>query len=157
MKQEQSEILNKLGKDAGFKVPDGYFDEFNDRMLEMLPEVEITNVEAKPSLWITIRPYVYMAAMFAGVWCMMKVFNVFNSNISAEQRVSEIATSIYMDNNADEFMMSGGASDYDIMSYEDSIMMDTEVAPWLLTLSQLLTNHEKTIYNINNCDCRSGC
>lgn len=126
MKQEESEILNKLGKDAGFKVPDNFFEDFNARMEQMLPEVEITNVDAKPSLWVTIRPYVYMAAMFAGVWCMMKVFNGFNHNISAEQRVSEIATSIYMDNNADEFIMSGGASDYDIMSYEDSVMMDSE-------------------------------
>lgn len=129
MKQEQSEILSKIGKDSGFKVPEGYFEEFNERMVQMLPEVEITDVDAKPSLWVTIRPYVYMAAMFAGVWCMMKVFNGFNKNISVEQRVSEIATSIYMDNNADEFIMSGGASDFDIMSYEDSVLMDSEATP----------------------------
>lgn len=129
MKQEKSEILDRIGKDSGFKVPEGYFDEFNSRMAQMLPEVEITNVDAKPTLWVTIRPYVYMAAMFAGVWCMMKVFNGFNHSISAEQRVSEIATEIYQDNNADEFIMSGGATDYDIMTYEDSVMMDTEFEP----------------------------
>ncbi len=129
MKQEKSEILDRIGKDSGFKTPEGYFDEFNSRMTAMLPDVEITKVDEKPSLWVTVRPYLYMAAMFAGVWCMMKVFTGFKQNISTEQRVSEIATGIYMDNNADEFIMSGGASDYDIMTYEDSVMMDTEIEP----------------------------
>ena len=127
MKHEESEILNKIGRDAGFRIPEGYFDDFNSRMKDMLPEVEITEVDQKPTLWVTIRPYLYMAAMFAGVWCMMKVFNVFNQNISAEQRVSEVATRISLDNNADEFIMSGGASDYDIMTYEDSVMMDEDM------------------------------
>ncbi|MBO4871430.1 MAG: hypothetical protein J5565_05555 [Muribaculaceae bacterium] len=124
MKQEESEILKQIGKDPGFKIPENYFDDFNARMMDLLPEVEITEVDNKPSLWVTVRPYIYMAAMFAGVWCMMKVFTHFNQNISAEQRVSEVATGIYIDNNADEFIMSGGASDYDIMSYEDSVLMD---------------------------------
>ena len=127
MKHEESEILNKIGRDAGFRVPEGYFDDFNSRMKDMLPEVEITEVDQKPTLWVTIRPYLYMAAMFAGVWCMMKVFNVFNQSVSAEQRVSEVASSINIDNNADEFIMSGGASDYDIMTYEDSVMMDEDM------------------------------
>ncbi len=124
MKSEESEILDKLGRDPGFRVPEGYFEAFNERMAGMLPEVEVTEVDTPPTLWMKVRPYVYMAAMFAGVWCMMKVFNVFNQNISAEQRVSEVASGIYMENNADEFIMSGGASDYDIMTYEDSVMMD---------------------------------
>ena len=124
MKSEESEILDKLGRDPGFRVPEGYFEAFNERMTGMLPEVEVTEVDTPPTLWMKVRPYVYMAAMFAGVWCMMKVFNVFNQNISAEQRVSEVASGIYMENNADEFIMSGGASDYDIMTYEDSVMMD---------------------------------
>ena len=126
MKQEKSEILDRLGKDSGFKIPEGYFEDFNTRMAAMLPEVEITEVDSKPSLWVTVRPYLYMAAMFAGVWCMMKVFGGFKQNISTEQRVSEIATGMYMENNADEFIMSGGASDYDIMTYEDSVNIDMQ-------------------------------
>ncbi|MBQ7691439.1 MAG: hypothetical protein IJT30_09685 [Muribaculaceae bacterium] len=126
MKNEESEILNRFGRDAGFRVPEGYFDDFNERMAAMLPEVEITEVDTKPTLWVRLRPYLYLAAMFAGVWCMMKVFNGFNQNISTEQRVSEVASGIYMENNADEFIMSGCASDYDIMTYEDSVMMDEE-------------------------------
>lgn len=126
MKNEQNEILNKLGKDPGFRVPEGYFDSFAEQMLDKLPEVEITEVESKPSMWMRVRPYVYMAAMFAGVWCMMHVFNGLNTSVSGEQRVSELSKQLQEGDNADEFIMSGAASDYDIISYEDSVNMDLE-------------------------------
>ena len=108
--KEESTILNKFGKEPGFKVPAGYFEDFNKKMLEQLPEVEITEVDTKPSLWLRVRPYVYMAAMFAGV-----------------QRLGDIAAGITVDNNADEFIMSGGATDYDILTYEDSVAMDSDL------------------------------
>ena len=126
MKNERSEILDRLGKDPGFKVPEGYFDNFAEQMLDKLPEVEITEVDIKPSMWVRVRPYVYMAAMFAGVWCMMHVFSNFNTSISGEQRVSELSKQLNQDENIDEFIMSGAASDYDIISYEDSVNMDLE-------------------------------
>ncbi|MBR2084635.1 MAG: hypothetical protein IJ879_08545, partial [Muribaculaceae bacterium] len=78
MKREDSTLLTKYGKDSGFKVPENYFEDFNKRMTEMLPEVEITPVDVKPTMWQRVRPLVYLAAMFAGVWCMMSVFNHFN-------------------------------------------------------------------------------
>ena len=51
MKHEDSTILNKYGKDPGFKVPDNYFADFNKKMADMLPDVEITPVDAKPTMW----------------------------------------------------------------------------------------------------------
>ena len=121
MKQEESTILKKLGKDSGFKTPENYFDDFNERMTAMLPDVEITDVNVKPSTWVRIRPYAYLAAMFAGIWCMMKVFNGINGTTSGQMRVNEIAEGIHVEGNADEFMMMGAASDYDVMSYQDSV------------------------------------
>ena len=127
MKQEESHILNSIGKESGFQVPEGYFEQFNEQMLAQLPEVQITDVEAKPSMWVRIRPYLYMAAMFAGVYCMMLVFNHLNSNVSGMQRVSEMSKQMPQGDNAEEFMMNGSVSDYDInYSYEDSMMMDFE-------------------------------
>jgi len=124
MKQEESQILKKIGKEAGFKVPDGYFEQFNQRMAEMLPEVEITEVEATPSLWMRIRPYVYMAAMFAGVWCMMEIFSHFNGTSDLNQRVANMGSEISVGDNADQMIMNGVVSDYDlIMNYQDSIEM----------------------------------
>ncbi|MBD5232811.1 MAG: hypothetical protein HDS65_01390 [Bacteroidales bacterium] len=65
---------------AGLEVPEGYFENFATRMAEMLPErpeiesstrAEVAEVR---SFWQKVRPYVYMAAMFAGIWLMMQLF-----------------------------------------------------------------------------------
>ena len=127
MKREDSTILEKYGKDPGFKVPENFFEDFNKRMTEMLPDVEITPVDVKPTMWQRLKPLVYMAAMFAGVWCMMHVFNVANGTAGGTQRLGDIAAGITVDNNADEFIMSGGATDYDILTYEDSVAMDSDL------------------------------
>lgn len=126
MKQEDSTILKKYGKDPGFKVPENYFDDFNRRMADMLPDVEITPVDIKPTMWQRLKPLAYLAAMFAGVWCMMSVFNHF-TDTSSLNTVRAVAEKLQDDkNNVDEFIMSGSVSDYDIISYEDSVMMSNE-------------------------------
>ena len=64
---------------AGMSVPDGYFEAFADRMTSRLPERPELLVADTPSpqrsFWTAVRPYVYMAAMFAGVWCMLHIFH----------------------------------------------------------------------------------
>lgn len=126
MKREDSTLLNKYGKDSGFKVPENYFADFNQRMAEMLPDVEVTPVEIKPTMWQRIKPLAYMAAMFAGVWCMMSVFSHFTStdNINSVRAVADKLTA--SKDNVEEFIMSGSVSDYDILNYEDSVMMSNE-------------------------------
>ena len=126
MKQEDSTLLKKYGKDSGFKVPENYFADFNQRMADMLPEVEITPVDVKPTMWQRVRPLVYMAAMFAGVWCMMSVFSHFNG-MNNMNGVGAVAEKLQDDkSNVEEFIMSGSVSDYDILSYEDSVVLSNE-------------------------------
>lgn len=64
---------------AGMSVPEGYFEAFADRMTSRLPERPELLVADTPSpqrsFWTAVRPYVYMAAMFAGVWCMLHIFH----------------------------------------------------------------------------------
>lgn len=125
MKNEESKILEKLGKNPGFKVPENYFNDFNTKLLESLPEVKITEAE-KPTLWVRVRPFVYMAAMFAGVWLMMNVFNLGKSSATGEQRAAQISAGVAIEKNADELINYGAVSDYDIMTYEDSVYMEME-------------------------------
>ena len=126
MKQEDSTILNKYGKDPGFKVPENYFADFNKRMADMLPDVEITPVDAKPTMWQRVKPLAYMAAMFAGVWCMMSVFSHFTSSGNLDS-VRAVAEKLNDDkSNVEDFIMSGSVSDYDILNYEDSVMLSNE-------------------------------
>jgi len=95
-------------------------------MADMLPEVEITPVDVKPTMWQRVRPLIYMAAMFAGVWCMMTVFSHFTATGNLDG-VHAVAEKLNDDKgNVDEFIMSGAVSDYDIMNYEDSVMMSNE-------------------------------
>ena len=72
--KETNDILDKIGRRSGMIVPDGYFDKFVANLSNSLPEVEYAEPEPPRSLWHRIRPYAYMAAMFAGIWCMMKMF-----------------------------------------------------------------------------------
>ena len=126
MKNEDSKILEKLGKDPGFKVPENYFNDFNAKLMESLPEVKITE-EANPTLWVRVRPFIYMAAMFAGVWLMMNIFSIGKSSATGEQKAARISQGVINnDKNAEELINYGGVSDYDIMTYEDSVNIDMQ-------------------------------
>lgn len=57
-------------------VPDGYFDDFARRMMERIPAETPVVTEVKRTTWQKIRPYAYMAAMFAGVYLMMNMFTL---------------------------------------------------------------------------------
>ncbi len=67
---------------AGRSVPEGYFAEFNRRMADMLPDrPELERPDEyycaqRRTFWQKVRPYVYMAAMFAGIWLMLQMFNM---------------------------------------------------------------------------------
>ena len=125
MKKEDSKILEQLGKDPGFRVPDNFFAEFNAKLVESLPEVQLTK-EEKPTLWVRVRPFIYMAAMFAGVWLMMNIFSIGKSSATGDQRANQIAAGISNEKNIDDFMDYGVVTDYDIMTYEDSVNMEME-------------------------------
>lgn len=84
MKQDK-DILTKLDHKDGMTVPENYFADFVKHMETVLPErpelYEPQDVVAVPrSLWQRVRPYAYMAAMFAGVWCMLKMFTMLTAD-----------------------------------------------------------------------------
>lgn len=68
-------IKEKFGRDPGFKVPDGYFEALFASMPDKLPAYPEAPRRADMSLWQRCKPYVYMAAMFGGIWLMLNVFN----------------------------------------------------------------------------------
>ncbi|MCE2616694.1 MAG: hypothetical protein ACTTKN_03105 [Phocaeicola sp.] len=73
MKQED-DLLKKVGTKNPFKVPDNYFENFNKNIMEKLPEKNVTP-EKEITLWDKVKPWIYMAAMFAGIMLMFKMFN----------------------------------------------------------------------------------
>lgn len=88
---EKKNILDRINHDDGMTVPEGYFKQFAADMASRLPEQpweqEQAAVIAPPrTFWQRVRPYVYMAAMFAGVWLMMNMFSIFTP-ASPEQQL----------------------------------------------------------------------
>lgn len=71
----EDKIKEKYGKQSGLKVPDGYFNGLTDRIMAGLPSYVEAAPQPQLSRWHRVRPYVYLAAMFCGIWLMMKVFH----------------------------------------------------------------------------------
>lgn len=125
--KEQNTNLDKIGRRDGLTVPDGYFADFAKRMsaeLPYRPELEEKKVAAPRSTWQRVRPYVYMAAMFAGVWCMLKMFTLMSSpdkSLSIDSHPS-LATAVSNEQFVEDFVIDD-ISDFDIYDsmVEDSI------------------------------------
>lgn len=108
---------------AGMTVPEGYFDSFAERMMAQLPADEPKIVELpRRGLWATVRPYVYMAAMFAGIWLMMNMFTWFGP-VKAPDAGVESAQALFAElveiPQSESYMADyvADASDYDF--YDD--------------------------------------
>lgn len=76
--KEDEKLRKRFGTDPGFRVPDGYFDEVFTKIQSSLPERE-PQKPVEVSRWQRFKPYLYLAAMFAGIWCMMKMIHMIQS------------------------------------------------------------------------------
>lgn len=136
------DILDKVGKNDGIGIPEGYFEDFADKMMAMLPEKEQKQEPSKKMrIWFRIRPYAYMAAMFAGIFCMMKMFDMMrspNSDLNIDNYPAVTAAigsgeldNVIMngvdDNEIIESLYETGYSAEDIYTYEDSIDMNDTI------------------------------
>lgn len=83
--KEEDKLIGRFGRETGFKVPDGYFDSVCAKIEQDLPAYPAKPQARKLSRWERVRPYVYLAAMFCGIWCMMKVFHDISSRAAGGQ------------------------------------------------------------------------
>lgn len=92
MNQEEK-LKEGFGTDGGWKVPVGYFESFYKEMEEKLPPYKEGVKEVDLTLWHRMKPYLYLAAMFAGIWMMMKVFHTVStpSSLSLDNPPENIA------------------------------------------------------------------
>lgn len=111
-----------LGKDPGFIVPEGYFDSFYKEMGEKLPPYKGELQIAPLSKWQRVKPYLYLAAMFAGIWMTMKVFhNVYkDSTLNLENPPEHIAMLMASDPDYDLYAEPQYGYDDDLDSLIDS-------------------------------------
>ena len=81
MKQEDY-LKEKYGQDSGMRVPEGYFADLQQKVMESLPPYQSAPPKPQLSRWQRVKPYVYLAAMFCGIWLMMKVFHTVSDPMS---------------------------------------------------------------------------
>ena len=82
-----------------FEVPEGYFENLTEQIMESLPERK-NPVEEIPqvSLWTKMKPLVYLAAMLIGAAFIVRVL------VDTKPVESEYATQINIDEVSDEFL-----------------------------------------------------
>lgn len=118
MKEEQ-DIIKKCGKKTPFTVPEGYFEEFNRRMMEQLPPQNGETEEGvRITTWQRIKPLLYLAAMFVGMIVCVKVVLGEHASVSGNETMA--ATSLY-ENIIDYDQMS----DEYICTLVENTMMDS--------------------------------
>lgn len=123
---KEDNILRKAGTSNPFRVPDHYFEDFTQELMNKLPEKEPMPLMSEPTLWQRVKPWIYMTAMFCGIMLSVRVF------VGEPQKDEFPAISqIEAENLTDE--------DWEIMI--DYIMMDD------YSLYQYLTNAD---FNPNN-------
>lgn len=127
--KNESDILTKLGNDSGMKVPEGYFADFASRMAKELPAQDFENEQSSKVLprsrWQQMRPYIYLAAMFMGIWCMMKMFNLMqqsDANLSIDNNPALISA-LNDDAFAEDFYYEEYIDDYEILEdmYDEGV------------------------------------
>ena len=126
--EKDKDILKQVGRDTGMRVPDGYFEGFTSRMVSQLDNFEVVELE-KPTVWQRVRPWLYMAAMFAGIWCMMKVFTMMKETSSSTSLYnSTIAEAFKNDDFVDDYVLTSDFNEYELIQemYEDSINFNFE-------------------------------
>lgn len=108
-------ILKQFDRKNGFKVPEGYFESFNERLMQQLPEQKLSIKTV--TKWDRIKPFVYMAAMFAGIALMIRLFVTGSSDGSVMNMGSEMATTVSPESLVDDYILYTQVDDYSLYEY----------------------------------------
>ena len=71
---KEDNILRKVGTQNPFRVPENYFEDFAQELMNKLPEKEPILCLSEPTLWQRVKPWVYMTAMFVGIMLSVRIF-----------------------------------------------------------------------------------
>lgn len=96
-----------------FTVPEGYFENLTQNIMASLPEQEsIYSTSIKVTPWMRIRPYLYAAAAFAGIFFCIKAAVGITSRNSQTQVAQAQETTIYSDEYIDSFLETAMIDDW---------------------------------------------
>lgn len=98
MKIEDDNLKSKL-KENPFTVPEGYFEGLTEQIMKQIPEEKFIPKPEKVSLLDRIRPFLYMAAMFAGLGLFFKQIARIDTDSEKKTNPSTLLVKNTMTNN----------------------------------------------------------
>ncbi|MBQ6049419.1 MAG: hypothetical protein IJL35_02310 [Bacteroidaceae bacterium] len=109
MNREEKYLRQRFGNESPFRVPEGYFGDFNARIMEQLPETTARTVTLQPSGWQRWRPFVAAASVCAIIFGAGLFYfdhlqepvptNTAANNIAVESNLDQAADYAMIDNN----------------------------------------------------------
>jgi len=104
MNKEEQILKNRFGNENHFTVPDGYFEQFNARLMEQLPDREAHVVSL--SAWKRLRPAMMAAACAAGVLLSVGIYRHATTQETKAQLMVQTDGQYYYDlDEAADYMM----------------------------------------------------
>lgn len=115
--KEEDKIIERFGKKGPWRVPEGYFESVRAEIEAKLPAYPEEPKAQDLSVWMRMRPYVYLAAMFAGIWLMMSVFHRAGGigGINLDNPPEQIAQILSDREVSEPLLMSTSLSDVDLL------------------------------------------
>ena len=101
--ETNKKTLVDINKEVPFKVPENYFSQFNESIMTKLPEKEVKQIEPV-TLWDKSKTWIYMAAMFFGLFFTVKVLVTSTDTLNPTHNIA--STSIYQQDSWDDVKIS---------------------------------------------------
>lgn len=116
--KEEDNILKKAGKENIFRVPDGYFENLTSEVMSRLPEKEKpVFITKEPTKWEKIKPWLYMAAMFAGAAMIIRVASADHTPADGMMAKDDTETEIVSDEYISTVLDNSMLNDYSLYVY----------------------------------------
>lgn len=124
--KERQDILDRINRRSGMTVPENYFADFSAEMMSRLPEKAAeTSANVLPrSVWQRVRTYIYLAAMFCGVWLMMWLFNDISNKVDkSSMENNPILAEGFSSDQFYDYYLSDDIDQYDLLEdmYNDGV------------------------------------
>lgn len=117
--------LEEIGKaETPFKVPENYFTQFNEEIMNRLPEKEIV-VPEPISMWDRAKPWVYLAAMFVGLYFTINfLMKTPESNNPVENRITTQQMLSGSSGNTDSYWSTVQITEEEFYQYLEEQLID---------------------------------
>lgn len=104
-----------------FKVPENYFAQFNEEIMNRLPEKEIIVPKPVP-MWDKMKPWIYLAAMFIGAYFII----IFLKQVPGSDNIdgNQVATQQTLSDNVENYWSTVQITEEEFYQYLEEQLID---------------------------------